>query len=212
MSRLYQVIFDDDYICAIDKPPKMLVVPSPEKKVCLTSLLTKELGYPVYPCHRLDYETSGIVLFAKSKDAQRQLMEQFKSRKVFKRYIAFVHGSVKRTFDMRAPVKAIGKEEKDAVTKFRAEEISHLFSVVNAIPITGRSNQIRIHCVQAGHPIIGDRKYSVVKDFPVQFSRTCLHATHLEFYHPFSGEHVDLRCPLPADMQQLLVDLRARVS
>jgi len=211
MSKEYRVLLDDDYVCVVDKPPKMLVVPSPEKKTCLTSILSKDMGQPVYPCHRLDYETSGIVLFAKSKDGQHKIMEQFKNRKVFKRYIAIVHGPVKRTFDMKEPVKAIGKEEKDALTKFRAEEITKLYSVVNAIPITGRSNQIRIHCVQSGHPIIGDRKYSVVKDYPIQFSRTCLHAAHIEFYHPFSGEHVDVRCPMAQDMEQLLVELRKKV-
>lgn len=208
-KKKFELLLDDEYIVVANKPAKMLVVPSPKKKRNMTSLLSEQLGQTVYPCHRLDEETSGLIIFAKSVEIQQQVMKQFKDKTVFKMYIAFVQGAFKRKALIRSEVKAIGKRAKEAVTKFITVEKFEQFSVVRAIPLTGRSNQIRIHCAQQDHPIIGDRKYSVAKDWPLKFKRTCLHSFKLEFNHPISGDLLNFVQPMPDDMRDFLNKLKS---
>jgi len=187
----------------------LLTVAAPGKKRNLTAVLSAQLRQEVFPCHRLDEETSGAIIYAKDIDMQHAVMRQFKEKNVFKKYVAFVQGRFKRSLVMDQPVKAVGKPPKTAVTKFRAREAFKTFSVIEAIPVTGRSNQIRIHCVQAGHPVIGERKYTVAKQWPISFRRLCLHAESVSFRHPLSGDRIDLRIPMPEDMKVFLHHLKS---
>lgn len=206
---MIELLFNDEYIVVANKPPKMLVTPSPKKTRCMTKILAEQLKENVYPCHRLDEQTSGLIVFAKSIEMQQAVMRQFKTKDVFKMYIAFVQGGFKKKATIKDPVKAIGKKEKPAVTKFTTLEKFNTFSVVRAIPVTGRSNQIRIHLAQQNHPIIGDRKYSVASKWPVKFKRTCLHASKLEFRHPLSNDLLNFSIDLPKDMQEFLTKLKS---
>jgi RluA family pseudouridine synthase len=206
---MIELVFEDEYVAVVNKPAGLLTVAAPGKKRNLTTVLSSQLKQEVFPCHRLDEETSGAIIYAKDIEMQHILMRQFKDKEVFKKYVAFVQGRFKRSLVMDQPVKAIGKPPKPAVTKFRAREVFKTFSVVEAIPVTGRSNQIRIHCVQAGHPVVGERKYTVAKQWPISFRRLCLHAEFVSFRHPLSGDRIDLRVPMPEDMKVFLRHLKS---
>jgi len=203
------IVFEDEYIVVADKPAGLLTVAAPGKKRNLTSVLSAQLRQEVFPCHRLDEDTSGVIIYAKDLEMQHAVMRQFKEKTVFKKYAGFVQGRFKRSLVMDQPVKAIGKPPKPAVTKFRAREVFETFSVIEAVPVTGRSNQIRIHCVAAGHPIIGERKYTVAKKWPITFKRLCLHAESVSFRHPLSGDRIDLAVRMPEDMKEFLRHLKS---
>ena len=105
-DKRYNIIYEDEWLMVVDKPSGMLVIPTPKKETnTLTGLLNRELDSRgieanAYPCHRLDRETSGLIIYSKGKSAQRLMMDQFKKRAVKKAYIAFVQGSVKKDFDI----------------------------------------------------------------------------------------------------------------
>jgi 23S rRNA pseudouridine1911/1915/1917 synthase len=128
------------------------------------------------------------------------MMGLFHNQKVKKRYIAFLQGK---------PVETEGEikyriEGKPAVTHYRVIEQRKEFAVVEAEPLTGRTNQIRIHFKHIGHPVLGERKYAFRRDFKVRAKRLCLHAKALNFTHPLTGQPVYLDVPLAADMERFL--------
>lgn len=209
--RRYKIVYEDDSIIVIDKPSGVLVVPTPKKETnTLTDLINRELderGVEVnaYPCHRIDRETSGLIIYAKGRAVQQAMMEEFRKRSVKKTYIAFVHGTVKKKFD--TITSSIYNRNKrrcdDAVTKYKVLGTKGLFSVIEVEPLTGRTNQIRIHMKSIGHPLVGETVYAFRKDFKLRFKRVALHAARIEFIHPASGSRVSFEAPLPEDMASL---------
>ena len=200
MSK-YKILFEDEAIVVVDKPSGLLTVATPKKeKYTLSSLLG------AFPAHRLDQETSGVILFAKTSEIQKILMDEFRKHTVKKRYIAFAHG--------RLPHKSavIDKKVRDnpyeaarpAVTKYKVLEFRKDFSVVEVIPVTGRTNQIRIHFKQIGHPLVGERRFAFARDFNIKFRRVALHASDIEFTHPVSGKRMSFQAELPEDMREFL--------
>lgn len=197
----YKIMYEDDALLVVEKPSGMLTVATPKKEQHTLSALVK-----AYPAHRLDRETSGLIIFAKTKEIQQILMDEFRKHAVKKRYIAFAHG--------RLPQKsaAIDKNVRDnpyeaakpALTKYKVLEFRRDFSVVEVVPVTGRTNQIRIHFMQIGHPLIGERRFAFAKDFNIKFRRVALHASDIEFKHPLSGEKMCFHSELPVDMQEFL--------
>jgi RluA family pseudouridine synthase len=212
----YNILYEDDAIIVVDKPAGMLVIPTPKKEVnTLTSLLNAELDrrsveINAYPCHRIDRETSGIIVYAKGKAAQQKMMEEFRKRTVRKTYVAFAQGTVKKAFDTIA--KSIYNRNKrkseSAVTKYRVLERRKGFTVVEAEPVTGRTNQIRVHFAGIGHPLVGESVYAFRRDFALRFRRVALHAARIEFTHPVTGKRVAFESPVPGDMGRLLVESR----
>ena len=197
----YKIIFEDDFILVADKPAGMLTVPTPKKeRHTLSSLLN------AYPGHRLDRETSGLILFAKNRRIQQALMDAFKEKRGKKRYIALVQGKLKRKNAVISRLVQDNPYEpgKHAITQYRLLEERAGFSVVEVIPLTGRTNQIRIHFKQIGHPLVGERRFAFAKDFPIKFRRTALHSANLEFEHPVTGKKMSFHCDLPMDMQSFL--------
>ncbi len=197
----YKIIYEDDAILVVDKPAGLLTVATPKKeKYTLRSLLN------AYPAHRLDRETSGLILFARDKKLQQILMDEFKRRRVKKRYIALVQGALKQKSGCIAfEVKDHPRQSaKPALTKYRVIEARNGFSVVEVIPITGRTNQIRIHFKQLGHPLVGERRFAFARDFKIKFRRAALHASDLEFMHPLTRRIMSFNSELPADMQEFL--------
>lgn len=185
----------------VDKPPGLLTIATPKKEeYTLSSLLN------AYPAHRLDRETSGLILFAKTKSIQQRLMDEFRNHKVKKSYIAFVQGAPKQKNG------AISRKVRDnpyapakpALTKYRVIEARNGFSVLEVVPVTGRTNQIRIHFKQLGHPLVGERRFAFAKDFKIKFRRAALHAADLGFIHPLTGRTMSFHSELPADMQEFL--------
>lgn len=189
------VVYEDDWLLVVDKPSGLLVIPTPKKE---RRTLTSILG--LHPCHRLDRETSGLIIYAKGKSIQQKMMDEFKQRNVKKTYIAFVQG---------APSKNQGQiniaiEGRSALTKYKVIEKRKDFAIVEVNPVTGRTNQIRIHFKQIGNPILGETKYAFRRDFKIKAKRLCLHAKALEFIHPLSKQLISLNSRLPSDLEQFL--------
>jgi 23S rRNA pseudouridine1911/1915/1917 synthase len=198
----------------------MLVVPTPEGETnTLTNLLNNELDNRgveanAYPCHRIDRETSGLVIYAKGKSIQRAMMEQFKKRLVKKSYIAFVHGIVRKNSNTLKGNIYNQKRRKTElmITKYRVIERRKDFTIVEMEPVTGRTNQIRIHFKGLGHPLVGESVYAFRKDFKLKFKRTALHAKALEFIHPVTGIKMNFDLPLPDDMANFLKKMQGTVA
>lgn len=203
---MYKIIYEDEFLIAVNKPSGMLIIPTPEnEKNTLTHLLNQELekqGLTIkaHPCHRLDRETSGIILYAKGKKMQQDMMDLFHKHLIKKIYWAFVRGiPPKKEASINIPI-----EGKPAITKYKVKEERPGFSVVEIQLLTGRTNQIRIHFKKIGYPLLGETKYAFRKDFAIKFKRVALHAKELEFIHPKTKQKILLTAPLPDDMQKLL--------
>jgi 23S rRNA pseudouridine1911/1915/1917 synthase len=213
--RPLKIVYEDDWYIVIDKPTGILVTPSANKDLdSLTDRVNAELAkrgltVKAHPCHRLDRETSGLVIFAKGKMAQSKMMDEFREKKVEKKYLAFVHGKLAQK---KALIKKqIWLEKKKnwqmAITRYQVREERRDFSVVEVEPITGRTNQIRLHFKQLHHPILGERKFAFARDFSLKFKRLALHAEKISFLHPFSKEKISLYSPLPEEMENFLQSL-----
>ena len=209
-SKRYRILYEDEHLIVVDKPSGMLVIPSPRGETnTLTALLNRELdtrGVSVnaYPCHRIDRETSGIVLFAKGKRIQQIMMEEFKKKDVKKLYTAFVHGRPKKDFDIISTRIYNKKKRKseEAVTRYSVLDRFGDFTVIEAEPVTGRTNQIRIHLKGIGHPLVGESVFAFRKDFRLKFRRAALHARKIEFTHPETGKRMVFESPLSDDMKK----------
>ena len=198
---MIKTVYEDDYLLVVDKPSGLLVVPTPKKeKNTLTDILR------LYPCHRLDRDTSGLIIYAKSKKIQQLMMLKFRRHQVNKEYIAFVRGRVKKASGrIKSYLKGKPKERpKFSVTDYKVVRYFNGFTEVCVRPITGRTNQIRIHFKQLGHPLLGERRFAFGKDFKIKFKRTALHAGRLYFKHPITNRDLRLYSKIPSDLQGLV--------
>jgi len=202
----FKILYEDDYIMAVDKPAGMLVIPTPKAETnTLTALLNRELDARgieanAYPCHRIDRETSGLILYAKGKKIQQVMMEEFRRHRVGKSYLAFVHGRLaNKAGGIDRPI-----EGKRSITKYKVLEERRDFSVVRVEPVTGRTNQIRIHFKAAGHPLVGERRFAFAKDYKLKFRRAALHSNKIEFEHPVTKKPLVFTASLPEDMAKFL--------
>ena len=200
------IAYEDDSLLIVDKPFGLLTIPTPKKEIrTLTAIVNlefnnKEKGFSLYPCHRLDRETSGLLVYAKGKAVEKKMFELFRSRGIKKLYIAFVHGKIRQDMGLiDSPI-----EGQSAKTEFRVLERRKDFTVVEAIPKTGRTNQIRIHFKSIGHPIVGEKRFAFRKDFPLKANRLCLHAARLEFVHPIDDREISVESPPPLAMRNFL--------
>ncbi|MFH1269763.1 MAG: RluA family pseudouridine synthase [Candidatus Omnitrophota bacterium] len=200
------VIYEDDWLLVLNKPAGLLTIPTPRKELrTLTSILNedfkeKNAPYHLHPCHRLDRETSGLIVYAKGKSAQKKMMAEFWRKEVRKTYTAFIQGRPpKEEGTISYPV-----EGKSAVTKYRIIDKKKDYSVAEIAPLTGRTNQIRIHFKRIGHPLVGETKFAFRRDFKLKAKRLFLHAKKLEFTHPMAGKPISLLAPLPPDMEDFL--------
>ncbi len=224
-QRPIPILYEDDVCIAFDKPPGLLVTPADGKSTTTltdivneqyatpqSSLHTNDQQFRLHPCHRLDKDTSGVILYAKGKKNQKIFMDVFNQKKVQKHYTAFVHGRLdKPQGEIRSAIQDFYQKKfasrssgKSALTRYRVVEARRAFSVVDVLPVTGRTNQIRIHFVQLKHPLVGEDKYAFRKDFPLKFKRTALHARELQWYHPVLKKNVSVVSELPEDMTRFL--------
>jgi len=200
------VLYEDASLLIVDKPSGLLTIPTPKKeKRTLGSILDsylKEKGelFLAHPCHRLDRETSGVIIYAKGKSLQRKVMELFKARAVKKSYLAFVHG---RLASERGEIKN-SIEGMPAVTGYKVIEQRSNFAIVEVNPLTGRTNQIRIHFKQIGYPLVGESKFVFRRDYQLRSKRLCLHARSVEFMHPLTGKKIHIDTGLPQDLKKFL--------
>jgi len=200
------VLYEDDWLMIVDKPSGLLVIPTPKKESrTLVSILNQDakdkgFSYQLHPCHRLDRETSGVIIFAKGKSMQQKIMELFKKRQVTKSYLAFAQGSVSQdNGQITAPI-----EGEYALTRYRVRERRKDFTIVEVFPGTGRTNQIRIHFRQLDHPLVGETRFAFRKDYALKAKRLCLHAQDVEFLHPMTGKNIRIKASLPQDLEKFL--------
>lgn len=223
------IIYEDSDIIVVNKPKGMVVHPAngnPDgtlvnaiMAICKDSL--SGIGGEIRPgiVHRLDKDTSGLLIIAKNDEAHVKVSEQIKNHEVKKTYIALVRGVIKEneaTIDM--PIgrstsdrkkMAVDKKGKNAITHIKVLKRYDKYTLLEINIETGRTHQIRVHLSYIGYPIIGDATYSNGKnEFDVQGQ--CLHAKKLEFIHPTTGKHMELEAPLPQYFQKIIEILDER--
>jgi len=226
------VLFEDGSLLAVDKPAGALTVRGRmgEAEPSLLDELESARKEKLLLVHRLDRGTSGVLLFARTTPAQRVLGAAFEEGRVEKRYLALVRGEpplAELTVDValvparrgKARPAAQGEEGKPAVTTFRVLERFKGFALLEALPRTGRTHQIRVHLKYAGYSLIVDSAYAGVEritrgelglpgpDAPV-LERTPLHASRVVLAHPVSGQPLTIESALPADLERALAALR----
>jgi len=201
-----ELIYQDEYLVAVNKPFGLLSVPGrgEDKQDCVVARLQQDVP-EIRVVHRLDCHTSGIMLFAIGPDMQRQLSRLFHDREVEKSYIALVQGSVEQSSGIidlplrgdpdNRPMQVIDfVKGKQAQTQWRLLRFeNHSTGRLSRLllrPVTGRTHQLRVHCMVLGHPIVGDRLYN--NSGHDSTGRMMLHAERLEFNHPVSSESMYL--------------------
>lgn len=202
------LLYEDEHLLAVDKPAGLLSVPGRGERMadCLSARV--QARFPdALVVHRLDMDTSGLVLMARGPLMQRLLSQQFMSRQVDKRYEAVVHGVLARgegEIDLplitdwpRRPRQKVDAETgKPSLTRFRLLRCMADSSRVSLEPVTGRSHQLRVHLMALGHPIVGDDLYGPPGD-RARAGRLMLHACDVALAHPVSGQALKLVCPCP---------------
>ncbi len=200
------VVYEDDWLLVVNKPAGLLSVPTPKNEArTLTSILNRDAEekgkkYRLHPCHRLDRQTCGLMIYAKAKSIQKKMMDAFRDRMVGKKYTAFVHG---RLPHLEGQVSS-AIEGKSALTKYKVLKEKSNYSVVEVTPLTGRTNQIRIHFKNIQHPLVGEDKFVFRKDFALRFKRVCLEAKELNFKHPITGKDLKISIDLAQDLKDFL--------
>ena len=224
------ILYEDAQLLAVDKPPGMVVHPAPgARRGTLVNALIHRLGHlegvgeAERPgiVHRLDRDTSGVLLVARTTATLEALARQFRERTIEKRYLAIVRGHVARaagTIDRpigrhpheRKRMSVRSRRGRAAVTRWTVLERLLGATFLELAPETGRTHQLRVHLAALGHPILGDRVYGgrATRGAAPAAERQALHAAEIRFAHPVTGVRVVVRSPLPADLVALLAELR----
>lgn len=208
-SEPYRIIYQDDTLLVVDKPSGLLTVPGrhPQNQDCLISRVLREF-ITAAVVHRLDYDTSGLVVLPLTRKALSDISKQFQARTVEKSYIAVVDGIMHQAEGViNLPIAAdtenrpkykICLQGKASVTEFRllSTDLELQQSRVQLYPVTGRSHQLRLHLLSQGHPIVGDTLYAP-EAVKLASPRLLLHATEITFRHPLNGNLLNLRAEPP---------------
>jgi 23S rRNA pseudouridine1911/1915/1917 synthase len=238
------IVYEDDDLAVINKPAGMMVhagagaTDDARNRGTLVNALLHHLktlssaGGDLRPgiVHRLDKETSGLIVVAKNDEAHRKLSAQFAAREVKKKYVALVHGWVKK--DSGTLTQSISRDRvrrtrmttrleggRTAVTHYRvARRLDTKFGKFTVLDIkidTGRTHQIRVHVAAMGHPVVGDTIYGAPrqargKSAVIALHRNFLHAAELEFHHPRTGNTIALKSELPQELQEFLGKVEAQ--
>ena len=217
--RQLRVLYQDDAVVVLNKPAKMLAVPTDDSDLpSALSLLSEELKSKrqrAFVVHRIDRYTSGILLFAKTWPDREALVQQFLRHTPVRQYLAVVRGHLRvkegtlvHYFRQEGMFQKVttGSHPQSARAELRysVERPLRDASLVRVSLVTGLQNQIRVQFSAIGHPVIGDRKYHVAETSERRIARVALHAAHLQFIHPRSGDSISIDCELPPDFQSLL--------
>ena len=210
-----KLLYEDDDVIVVDKGYGLLSVgiPNPKKKkiesaydIVREYLKKKDPRNKLYVVHRLDRDTSGVMMFAKSEEAQETLRHNWNNFVLERLYVALLEGFVKNeegiiksrlAENSQYMVFSTDREDagKLAVTRYKVKGRGHGLSLVEFTLDTGRKNQIRVHASEMGHPIMGDRKYGAKQS---RLNRLCLHANTLRFAHPITRKDMYFESPVPA--------------
>lgn len=223
----FGIIYEDEYLLAVNKPPNLIVHPGAGNSsgTLLNGLLFySDIFSQVERCgivHRLDKDTSGILIVAKSNYIRDKLQKQFKSRTVSKSYLSIVNGRLKNNTQIennigrhptnRKKQTVLNEGGRKAISIIEIEEYFKYCSLVRVNILTGRTHQIRVHLAHIGHPIIGDLLYGknkrtqILKD---EIKRQMLHAFSLRIEHPITKKNLFLEAPIPDDMKNIIQQQR----
>ena len=210
------ILYEDEYLIAINKPCGLLSISNDKEKIVTAYRMISDYvksnnkkNY-IFVVHRLDQDTSGVLLFCKNEKIRDKMQENWNNIVKKRGYIAIVDGKITgngtiHTFlieDRRQFVysskNGIGKE---AITHYSSIKNNNKYSMLQVFIDTGRRNQIRVHLSEHGYPIVGDKKYRC-KTNPIK--RLCLHANMLEFTHPVSKKIVSIKCDVPSEFRKLV--------
>ncbi|EGQ3141118.1 TPA: RluA family pseudouridine synthase [Staphylococcus pseudintermedius] len=219
------IYYEDDDVAIVYKPKGMVVHPSPGH---YTGTLVNGLMYQIKNLsgingeirpgivHRIDKDTSGLLMVAKNDVAHRSLVEQLMAKTVKRKYIALVHGHIPHEFGtIDAPIgrnkndrqsMAVVDDGKEAVTHFNVIETFKNYTLVECELETGRTHQIRVHMKYIGYPLVGDPKYGPKKT--LEIGGQALHAGLIGFEHPKTGEYIERFAPLPAEFEAVIEQVR----
>jgi 23S rRNA pseudouridine1911/1915/1917 synthase len=228
-----KIPYRDEHVAVVYKPPSMVVYPAAgHAGGTLMNALAYQcerlanVGAPLRPgvVHRLDKDTSGVMVVALSDEAYYDLVSQFRERSIKRRYLALVYGKLKeeegeivskigRSATDRKKMSTRTKRGKEAVTHWKLVEGFRDASVLEVRLGTGRTHQIRVHFASLGHPVLGDRTYGRKTELRsgtarIAFARQMLHAGFLGFIHPVTRKYLKFTCPVPDDMVQKMAELR----
>lgn len=223
------VLYEDPTLLVIDKPAGLVVHPAPGHwhGTLVNALLHRWHGTRgdmdvarLGLVHRLDKDTSGVLVIAKDAESLEKLSAQFRRREVSKEYAALVWGRFRqRTGTMsgaiaRHPVHrqrmALRAHGREAVTRYEVSEEFGEASLLRCFPETGRTHQIRVHLAAAGHPILADRQYGGARSATTLIRRQALHAASITFHHPVHGDALRVTAPFPADLRDAIESLRSK--
>ncbi len=216
-AKKLDILYEDDYILAVNKPCHILVHPDDKSKrgtLCnIVAYYYKNKGcaYQVRYAHRLDMDTTGVLLFAKDCLTLAKLDQMISTHELKRTYLCFAKGRFKNKKDtIHAPIgedrhhqqrKRISKTGKDAITHYEVIKEYKDFSLVEVVLETGRTHQIRVHLSSIGHPLLGDELYG---NFDHKASRVMLHSYKASFIHPVTHKPIEIVKDIPFDMKQLL--------
>jgi len=229
------ILYEDADVIVLDKPAGLVVHPGAGNPAgtLVNALLHRDSSLSALPragiVHRLDKDTSGVMVVARTLEAHTSLVEQLSAREVHRQYLAVVVGALVSGGTANAPIDrhprdrlrmAVREDGKDAVTHFRLRERFRAHTLLECRLETGRTHQIRVHMAHLKYPIVGDPLYGGPLKLPRGasedtvamlrgFKRQALHAETLEFRHPATGEPVRCTAPVPADMRALIDALRS---
>lgn len=220
---MLEILYQDDYIIAVNKPHGLLVHQSPiarDAEEFALQILRNQLNKIVYPSHRLDRKTSGILVFALDKPTDRIMQQKFQNREVEKKYLALVRGFSPSEMTIDYALKNENEVLQDAITHFKTLEYFEInvpfgkhktsrYSLVEAIPETGRMHQLRKHFAHIFHPIIGDRPHGCNKQNKFwlenfNMNTMLLHASELSFTHPYSDEPIIIKADISEEFKRSL--------
>ena len=231
------IIFEDEDLIVVNKASNLVVHPGAgnKKGTLVNGLLAYNKNLSFLPragiVHRLDKNTSGLLISAKNESTYINLVRQLKERLISRKYLALVVGEPISGGKIDEPLgrhprfrtkQAVVKKGKNALTFYKIVEKYRGYSLLEASLSTGRTHQIRVHFSYLGYPIVGDNTYGGKRKFPAgiseitrekisQFPRQALHASKLQFRHPQTGNKVSLHAPLPRDMSDLISFLKRNV-
>jgi len=219
LSRQIVVVYEDDAVVALDKPPGLPAVPVKGSTTASAwSLLSAELGsrkQRAFVVHRIDRFTSGIMLFAKTERDRDALVRQFLRHTPERQYLAVVRGHLaekedtlvhylRRSGMFQKVSKQSDSEAARAELRYSVARPLKGASLVRVTLVTGLQNQIRVQFSAIGHPVIGDRKYHAEEESERRITRVALHATYLQFLHPRTRQSITIASELPGDIQSLV--------
>nr|WP_294790823.1 pseudouridine synthase [uncultured Mucilaginibacter sp.] len=212
---MLEIIYRDEHLIAINKPHDLLVHRSSiatDVEEFAMQILRDQIGAKVYPAHRIDRKTGGVLLFALGKEVEKATQQQFMNNQVHKKYLAIVRGHTPDSGEIDYPLRKENGTLQDAFTAYRTLQRTELpvpfgkhetsrYSLIEAEPTTGRMHQLRKHFAHIFHPIIGDRTHGCNKQnklFKEKWEMTTmlLHASQLSFTHPVTNEQVTINAEL----------------